>query len=174
MILTAPRSLLLIFVPHIQQVQLCYAGCSRYIGLFDTREEAAVAYEMARECCDSFKDDDYEGISPDQVKRNLNVMRKAAVLVCKLDEPKEETMLPQVKNRIQPVAVCYVTQPKINEKAKPAKKVDTDARGTKEDAEVNHKRKFNSDIYEKAQELAAALPRGITVRPSGKWVSSAL
>jgi hypothetical protein len=33
------------------------------------------------------------------------------------------------------------------------------------------KRKFSSDIFEKAKTLAEALPRGITVRPSGKWVS---
>ena len=36
--------------------------------------------------------------------------------------------------------------------------------------EESRKRKFGSDIYEKAKTLAEALPRGITVRPSGKWV----
>ena len=32
-----------------QQAQLYYAGKSRYIGVFDTREKAALAYEIARE-----------------------------------------------------------------------------------------------------------------------------
>jgi len=31
------------------QAQLYYAGKSRYIGVFDTREKAALAYEIARE-----------------------------------------------------------------------------------------------------------------------------
>jgi hypothetical protein len=35
------------------------------------------------------------------------------------------------------------------------------------------KRKSMSSIYEKAMKLAEELPRGITVRPSGKWVSLA-
>ena len=33
----------------VQQAQLYYAGKSRYIGVFDTREKAALAYEIARE-----------------------------------------------------------------------------------------------------------------------------
>lgn len=32
-----------------QQAQLYFAGKSRYIGVFDTREKAALAYEIARE-----------------------------------------------------------------------------------------------------------------------------
>ena len=43
----------LIFCSHsdrpLQQAQLYYAGKSRYIGVFDTREKAALAYEIARE-----------------------------------------------------------------------------------------------------------------------------
>jgi hypothetical protein len=33
----------------LQQAQLYFAGKSRYIGVFDTREKAALAYEIARE-----------------------------------------------------------------------------------------------------------------------------
>lgn len=39
----------LIWMFVIQQAQLYYAGKSRYIGVFDTRENAATAYEIARQ-----------------------------------------------------------------------------------------------------------------------------
>ena len=41
-----------IYIPLLtclQQAQLYYAGKSRYIGVFDTRENAATAYEIARQ-----------------------------------------------------------------------------------------------------------------------------
>jgi len=57
------------------QVQLYYAGKSRYIGVFLSRLDAAVAYELARECYSKFKDDD---VSPEQAKKNVALMRKAA------------------------------------------------------------------------------------------------
>ncbi len=58
------------------QVQVYYAGYSRYVGLFDTREEAAAGYRLARECMDSsFGEDDDP--TPQQLKRNLDEMRKA-------------------------------------------------------------------------------------------------
>jgi hypothetical protein len=34
---------------QLQQAQLYFAGKSRYIGVFDSREKAALAYEIARE-----------------------------------------------------------------------------------------------------------------------------
>merc|ERR1719230_1249149 len=37
------------------QAQLYYAGKSRYIGVFDTREKAALAYEISREILKSDK-----------------------------------------------------------------------------------------------------------------------
>lgn len=47
-------------------------------------------------------------------------------------------------------------------------------KATKEkDPEESQKRSSMSTIYEKAMKLAEGLPRGITVRPSGKWVSLA-
>jgi hypothetical protein len=64
-----------IFPHFLQQVQLYYAGKSRYIGVFETKLDAAVAYELARDCFGSFKDDDP---SPEQAKKNVMLMRKAA------------------------------------------------------------------------------------------------
>lgn len=58
------------------QVQIYYAGKSRYIGVFDSRLDAAVAYELVRECCLSFKDTS----TPDEVNRHVQLMRKAASL----------------------------------------------------------------------------------------------
>ena len=72
----------------LQQVQLYYAGLSRYIGVFDTREEAAAAYEMARDCCDSFAE---ENPTKDQVKRNVALMRKAAFESEEQDEMDEDS-----------------------------------------------------------------------------------
>ena len=72
----------------LQQVQLYYAGLSRYIGVFDTREEAAAAYEMARDCCDSFAE---ENPTKDQVKRNVALMRNAAFESEEQDEMDEDS-----------------------------------------------------------------------------------
>mmetsp|Transcript_31179 Transcript_31179/g.56576 ORF Transcript_31179/g.56576 Transcript_31179/m.56576 type:complete len:614 (+) Transcript_31179:154-1995(+) len=57
------------------QVQLYYAGHSRYIGVFDTKPEAAAAYERARECCSNF-----DKLDPTQkmIKRNIELSCKAA------------------------------------------------------------------------------------------------
>jgi hypothetical protein len=55
------------------QAQLYYAGKSRYIGVFDCREDACYAYEVAREVllfCKEPKDD--------EVEQNINLARKAA------------------------------------------------------------------------------------------------
>lgn len=57
-------------------MQLYYAGASRYIGLFGSKEEACIAYGVARECMNSFSDLD---LTPDQIMRNLDKLRKAAV-----------------------------------------------------------------------------------------------
>ena len=57
-------------------MQLYYAGASRYIGLFGSRDEACTAYNVARECMLSFKGLDP---SPEQIMRNLDKLRKAAI-----------------------------------------------------------------------------------------------
>lgn len=57
-------------------MQLYYAGASRYIGLFGSREEACTAYKVARECMHSFSCLDP---SPEQIVRNLDILRKAAI-----------------------------------------------------------------------------------------------
>jgi hypothetical protein len=63
-----------------QQAQLYYAGKSRYIGVFDTREKAALAYEIAREKLKADKTSPAEqsAQSPDTTEAAVNAARKAA------------------------------------------------------------------------------------------------
>lgn len=57
------------------QAQLYYAGKSRYIGVFDTREKACLAYEISREV---LKTDKGEDPKPSEIEANINLARKAA------------------------------------------------------------------------------------------------
>ena len=57
------------------QVQIYYAGTSRYIGVFMTKDESLAAYKAAKECAESFQNDDP---SSPQVNAHLKLMRKAA------------------------------------------------------------------------------------------------
>ena len=61
----------------IGQAQICYAGKSQYIGVFDTKVEASLAYEIARKLLDS---DPYEAVSlsGEEIKANIGLARKAA------------------------------------------------------------------------------------------------
>ena len=56
------------------QAQLYFAGKSRYIGVFDTREKAALAYEIAREKLKSGPQDP----SGKSTENLVNQARKAA------------------------------------------------------------------------------------------------
>jgi AP2 domain len=60
------------------QAQLYFAGKSRYIGVFDTREKAALAYEIARERLKVEKNADGGALSPKQTENAVNAARKAA------------------------------------------------------------------------------------------------
>jgi len=61
------------------QAQLYFAGKSRYIGVFDTREKAALAYEIAREKLKSEKSSAEGGVmSPKRTEAAVNAARKAA------------------------------------------------------------------------------------------------
>ncbi|KAL3912867.1 MAG: hypothetical protein SGILL_006722 [Bacillariaceae sp.] len=60
------------------QAQLYFAGKSRYIGVFDTREKAALAYEIARERLKAEKNPDGAPLSPKQTENAVNAARKAA------------------------------------------------------------------------------------------------
>jgi hypothetical protein len=60
------------------QAQLYFAGKSRYIGVFDTREKAALAYEIARERLKAEKNADGGALSPKQTEAAVNAARKAA------------------------------------------------------------------------------------------------
>jgi len=58
------------------QAQLYFAGKSRYIGVFDTREKAALAYEIARE---KLKSGPADGtMTPKSTENLVNAARKAA------------------------------------------------------------------------------------------------
>ena len=59
----------------LQQAQLYYAGKSRYIGVFDSREKACFAYEISREV---LKTDKGEDPKPSEIDANINLARKAA------------------------------------------------------------------------------------------------
>lgn len=61
------------FVFASQQAQLYYAGKSRYIGVFESREDACYAYEVARQILLSCKEP-----KDDEVETNINLARKAA------------------------------------------------------------------------------------------------
>eukprot|EP00555_Chaetoceros_dichaeta_P007845 CAMPEP_0198262448 /NCGR_PEP_ID=MMETSP1447-20131203/10951_1 /TAXON_ID=420782 /ORGANISM="Chaetoceros dichaeta, Strain CCMP1751" /LENGTH=945 /DNA_ID=CAMNT_0043950689 /DNA_START=503 /DNA_END=3340 /DNA_ORIENTATION=- len=61
------------------QAQLYYAGKSRYIGVFDTREKAALAYEISREKLKTDKSpSDQSAQSVKETEANVNAARKAA------------------------------------------------------------------------------------------------
>jgi len=60
------------------QAQLYFAGKSRYIGVFDTREKAALAYEIAREKLKSEKSAADGALTPKQTENAVNAARKAA------------------------------------------------------------------------------------------------
>ena len=57
------------------QVQLYYLGKSRYIGVFESKNHAAIGYELARSCVASFGE---ESENEKQIKNNVQLMRKAA------------------------------------------------------------------------------------------------
>lgn len=60
------------------QAQLYYAGKSRYIGVFDTREKAALAYEIAREKLKSDKSPDTSNQCIQDTEAAVSLARKAA------------------------------------------------------------------------------------------------
>ena len=66
------------------QAQLYYAGKSRYIGVFDSKDKASLAYEIAREI---LKGTDNHNPAPSEVEKNVNLARKASFLGVGIDEP---------------------------------------------------------------------------------------
>lgn len=58
------------------QAQLYFAGKSRYIGVFDTREKAALAYEIAREMLKTGAEKGQ--LCPKSTEDLVNTARKAA------------------------------------------------------------------------------------------------
>ena len=57
------------------QVQLYYLGKSRYIGVFESKNHAAIGYELARSCVASLGE---ESENETIIKKNVQLMRKAA------------------------------------------------------------------------------------------------
>lgn len=254
----------------LQQVQLSYAGCSRYIGLFDSKDEATTAYKLAKQCRKELDDDDPP---THRVKANLDLMRKAAFSQysssdnessSSLEEEEEEEEYSSSRRRAnrqerkqnnkktsdgaprrgpgRPLGSYKKGKPRPvkssrgrgrplgstnKKKAAGTKKAADDDRTStvskrkpppettnryaksyarprreapkppppapvpksariqkkraaaaapkKEAAKVQDynlpKLKINPEILEAAKQVAESLPRGITVRPSGKWVS---
>jgi hypothetical protein len=60
------------------QAQLYFSGKSRYIGVFDTREKAALAYEIAREKLKAGGGEGAGSQSPKTTENLVNTARKAA------------------------------------------------------------------------------------------------
>ena len=63
--------------PLSQQAQLYYSGKSRYIGVFGSKEEAALAYEIAREVLKADKAAE-RPVDAEEIERNLDLAKKAA------------------------------------------------------------------------------------------------
>jgi len=59
------------------QVQIHFAGSSRYIGMFNSREEACMGYEIALECTKAFEDVTYS--DSNELQGNLDHIRKSAM-----------------------------------------------------------------------------------------------
>ncbi len=66
-----------IFHQLTQQAQVYYAGKSRYIGVFDSKEKASLAYEIAREVLKTDNDDSAPS-NAEETERDVNLARKAA------------------------------------------------------------------------------------------------
>ena len=64
------------------QAQLHYAGKSRYIGVFESKEKASLAYEIAREILKGNKHP-----APSEIEKNVNLARKASCLGVGIEEP---------------------------------------------------------------------------------------
>ena len=69
--------ILIHFHSLIGQAQVYYASKSQYIGVFDTKVEASLAYEIARKLLNS---DPYEAVSlsGEEIKTNIGLARRAA------------------------------------------------------------------------------------------------
>ena len=57
------------------QVQYYYCGSSRYIGIFQSKEDALAAYKITREILGK---EEREGLTRDQINNNINLAREAA------------------------------------------------------------------------------------------------
>ena len=55
-----------------------YAGKSRYIGVFDSKEKASLAYEIAREVLKTDKDGNGPINNAEETERDVSLARKAA------------------------------------------------------------------------------------------------
>ncbi|EJK70065.1 hypothetical protein THAOC_08614 [Thalassiosira oceanica] len=71
------------------QVQVYYAGKSRYIGVFNSEHNAATAYKVVHDLCSTYE----EFPSSVQVEQNVKAMRGAACAATNTDMPKYRSRL---------------------------------------------------------------------------------
>lgn len=124
------------------QVQVDFAGHSRYVGLFDTLQDAAVSLEVANDFVGQL--DDVEQDEPQNlllIKKHLTEIRRAA-----FSAPDDY--------RRGVVSAYKMAPPRAGRTHALPKKL---------------KRHPNTAQDFPAWTTAAELSRGITVRPSGKW-----
>jgi len=81
--------ILIHFHSLIGQAQVYYGGKSQYIGVFDTKVEASLAYEIARKLLHHDPD---EVVSPsgEEIKANIGLARKAGSMGIKLMKESRE------------------------------------------------------------------------------------
>ena len=65
------------FAPISQQAQLYFSGKSRYLGVYGSKEQASLAYEIAREVLKADQPQKFPA-SAEDVDRNFALARKAA------------------------------------------------------------------------------------------------
>ena len=101
------------------QVQYYYCGSSRYIGVFESKEDALIAYETARQVLGK---DGTESLTKEEISNNINLARSAAFSERGLEytgpQAKRDSIIHSSvqKEAPKPVAKLTARQKKLSEK----------------------------------------------------------